>query len=42
MKSPPGKQLSEDVVIDLLQDILKVLVFVHQHKVIQRDIKPRI
>lgn len=36
----PGKQLSEDVVIELLQDILKVLVFVHQHKVIHRDIKP--
>lgn len=36
----PGKQLSEAETVDLLQDILKVLVFVHQHKVIHRDIKP--
>ena len=36
----PGKQLSEVETMDLLQDILKVLVFVHQHKVIHRDIKP--
>ena len=36
----PGKQLSETETIALLQDILKVLAFVHHHKVIHRDIKP--
>ena len=36
----PGKQLSEAEVIDLLQDILEVLVFVHQQNIIHRDIKP--
>ncbi len=35
-----GNQLSEDDVTKLLQDILEVLVFVHQHNVIHRDIKP--
>jgi eukaryotic-like serine/threonine-protein kinase len=35
-----GKPLKEDVVTKLLQDILEVLVFVHQHNVIHRDIKP--
>ena len=36
----PGKQLSEVSVTALLQDILQVLAFVHQHNVIHRDIKP--
>ncbi len=35
-----GKQWSEAQVIDLLQQILEVLAFVHQHNVIHRDIKP--
>ncbi|WP_341526902.1 bifunctional serine/threonine-protein kinase/formylglycine-generating enzyme family protein [Nostoc sp. UHCC 0302] len=35
-----GKQLSQDDVTKLLQDVLEVLVFVHQHNVIHRDIKP--
>jgi eukaryotic-like serine/threonine-protein kinase len=35
-----GKQLSEPVVIKLLQDILEVLAFVHQQRVIHRDLKP--
>ncbi len=34
------KQLSEIQVIALLQDILKILEFVHQQDVIHRDIKP--
>src|ERR671932_2414042 len=34
------KKLSEASVIPLLQDILQVLVFVHQQHVIHRDIKP--
>ncbi|MBD0346206.1 MAG: tetratricopeptide repeat protein [Coleofasciculus sp. Co-bin14] len=37
----PGHQLSEDQVIALLQDILEILEFVHQHNVIHRDINPR-
>ncbi len=36
-----GKQLSEDQVISLLQDILEILEFVHQQNVIHRDINPR-
>ncbi|MDZ8052831.1 MAG: protein kinase domain-containing protein [Aulosira sp. ZfuVER01] len=36
-----GKPLSEDVVFNLLKDILEVLTFVHQHKIIHRDIKPQ-
>ncbi|MGK7875007.1 MAG: AAA-like domain-containing protein [Xenococcaceae cyanobacterium] len=36
----PGKQLSEAYVIELLQDILQVLAFVHEQNVIHRDIKP--
>ena len=36
----PGKQLSEAEVIDLLQEILEVLLFVHQQNIIHRDIKP--
>ncbi|MEO0971344.1 MAG: AarF/UbiB family protein, partial [Cyanobacteria bacterium J06639_18] len=35
-----GQQLSEKVVIKLLEEILEVLNFVHQQKVIHRDIKP--
>ncbi|HEY9676029.1 MAG TPA: tetratricopeptide repeat protein [Waterburya sp.] len=37
----PGKQLSEDQAISLLKDILAILDFVHQQKVIHRDINPR-
>lgn len=36
----PSKQLSENVVIQLLEDILEVLAFVHEQGVIHRDIKP--
>ena len=36
----PGKQLGESRVIALLQDILQVLKFIHQHNVIHRDLKP--
>jgi serine/threonine-protein kinase len=34
------QQLTEASVIELLQDILQVLAFVHQQQVIHRDIKP--
>lgn len=37
----PGKTLSEDQVISLLQEILEILDFVHQQKVIHRDVNPR-
>jgi tetratricopeptide (TPR) repeat protein len=37
----PGKPLSQDQVICLLQEILDILEFVHQQKVIHRDINPR-
>jgi serine/threonine protein kinase, bacterial len=36
----PGKRWSESQVIQLLQDALKILEFVHQQGVIHRDIKP--
>lgn len=36
----PGRRLTEDSVVKLLQDILQVLAFVHQRHVIHRDIKP--
>ncbi|WP_316435642.1 serine/threonine-protein kinase [Leptolyngbya sp. NK1-12] len=36
----PGQRLPESRVIPLLQDILEVLVFIHQHHVIHRDLKP--
>ena len=35
-----GKQLTEVQVVNLLQDILKVLEFVHEQQVIHRDLKP--
>ncbi|MEB3216647.1 MAG: tetratricopeptide repeat protein [Nostocales cyanobacterium 94392] len=37
----PGKPISENQVISLLQEILEILEFVHQQKVIHRDINPR-
>ncbi|MBW4562826.1 MAG: tetratricopeptide repeat protein [Mojavia pulchra JT2-VF2] len=37
----PGKTLSQDDVISLLIEILKILEFVHQQKVIHRDVNPR-
>ena len=37
---PVGKPLAEIKVIALLQEILKILEFVHQQDVIHRDIKP--
>jgi eukaryotic-like serine/threonine-protein kinase len=37
----PGKGLSENAVLNLLKDILEVLVFVHKHNIIHRDIKPQ-
>ena len=36
----PGKKFSEEEVIQLLQDILEILQFVHNNHVIHRDIKP--
>lgn len=36
----PGRLWSEEEVIDLLQDLLQILDFVHQNGVIHRDIKP--
>ncbi|MBK1989479.1 tetratricopeptide repeat protein [Sphaerospermopsis aphanizomenoides BCCUSP55] len=38
---PPGKTLCQDEVILLLQEILEILDFVHQQKVIHRDVNPR-
>ena len=37
----PGQVKSEEEVISLLQEILQILEFVHQHNVIHRDINPR-
>lgn len=37
----PGQQWEESGVITLLQSILEVLVFVHENKVIHRDLKPQ-
>lgn len=36
----PGYRLSEQQVIAILQDVLGILEFVHQQRVIHRDIKP--
>jgi serine/threonine protein kinase len=36
----PGKRFSEAEVIELLQEILEILSFVHQRNIIHRDIKP--
>ena len=36
----PGKQLSESYALKVLQEVLEILAFVHQRKVIHRDIKP--
>ncbi len=38
--SPEQNGKSEEFVISMLQEILEILVFVHQHHVIHRDIKP--
>lgn len=35
-----GKRLEESAVIKLLKDILEILAFVHENKIIHRDIKP--
>ncbi|WP_414573086.1 protein kinase domain-containing protein [Nostoc sp. CCY 9925] len=37
----PGQRMSENAVLNLLKDILQVLVFVHEHNIIHRDIKPQ-
>ncbi|MDF5716729.1 MAG: tetratricopeptide repeat protein [Rhizonema sp. NSF051] len=37
----PGKIFNQEQVISLLQEILTILQFVHQQKVIHRDINPR-
>ncbi|WP_341525085.1 serine/threonine-protein kinase [Nostoc sp. UHCC 0302] len=37
----PGQRLNENTVFNLLKEILEVLVFVHKHKIIHRDIKPQ-
>lgn len=36
----PGKPLAEDKVVGILREVLEILVFVHAHGVIHRDIKP--
>lgn len=40
MELIPGLRLPEQQVIPLLQDILELLVFIHQQNVIHRDLKP--
>ncbi|OUL34930.1 serine/threonine-protein kinase [Nostoc sp. 106C] len=36
----PGRRWTEEQVVQLLQQVLGILEFVHSHKVIHRDIKP--
>lgn len=36
----PGHCVSESQVANLLKDVLEILVFVHHHQVIHRDVKP--
>ena len=36
----PGQSLTESQVISLIKELLKIIAFVHSHKVIHRDIKP--
>ncbi|MGB6299934.1 MAG: serine/threonine-protein kinase [Rivularia sp. (in: cyanobacteria)] len=36
----PGKRWSETKVIELLQEVLKILIFVHSQGLIHRDVKP--
>lgn len=36
----PGRSISEVAVMQILQDLLQTLEFVHNHEVIHRDIKP--
>jgi ABC-type branched-subunit amino acid transport system substrate-binding protein/serine/threonine protein kinase len=35
-----GKRLSEESVVEVLEDVLQVLDFVHAHQVVHRDLKP--
>lgn len=37
---PPGKTISETLVVEIVLDLLQTLAFVHQNGVIHRDIKP--
>ena len=37
---PVDKRLPESYVLDLIKGILEVLAFIHEHRVIHRDIKP--
>jgi CHASE2 domain-containing sensor protein/tRNA A-37 threonylcarbamoyl transferase component Bud32 len=37
---PTGKQIPENIVIEILRDLLQTLIFVHKNGVIHRDIKP--
>ncbi|MEH1933194.1 MAG: CHASE2 domain-containing serine/threonine-protein kinase [Nostoc sp.] len=38
---PPGQNVqNESFVMEMLKQVLEILVFVHQHRVIHRDIKP--
>lgn len=37
---PVDKKLPESQAIEFIREILKILVFIHDHKVIHRDIKP--
>jgi serine/threonine protein kinase len=39
-ETPSGKRLDETAVIEILQDLLQTLAFVHNNSVIHRDIKP--